>query len=158
MTISAVAARQYFLCLDMIDRLIAVTPDRLWREKRGGFVYWQQIFHALTGSIFWLRSEPGPFVEPYPGRGLHPELDGSPADDLSPAQLADLAAEVRREAETFFSRLGERLLDPSPLHNPITSLDVLFMQLRHLQYHIGCCNGVLRQEGAEAVEWAEFYG
>jgi hypothetical protein len=40
----------------------------------------------------------------------------------------------------------------------ISNMDVLLMQIRHIQYHVGHCNSILRDRGYRAVDWIEYCG
>jgi len=44
---------------------------------------------------------------------------------------------------------------PSDIYIKISNMDVILMQIRHLQYHVGHCNSILRERGAEAVDWID---
>lgn len=32
------------------------------------------------------------------------------------------------------------------------------MQIRHMQYHVGHCNSILRENNKEAVDWIDYLG
>lgn len=159
MNTQSIAEKQLSLSLEMLKNLIENAPDSVWNEKRGGFIFWQQIFHALTGALFWLRSEKGEFQEPYAGQNLYPELDGEPQGQLSREQLLDLYREVLEEKELLFGKLTEEtVIESSPLYGKISSLDVIFGQVRHIMYHIGHCDAILRDQELPAAKWVEYYG
>lgn len=44
-------------------------------------------------------------------------------------------------------------MEPCVLFEEITKLDVILMQVRHVQHHIGYCNGILNSNHVEAVKW-----
>lgn len=151
--------RQLNMCFDMLEKLVHAVPDKLWSEKRGGFLMWQQIFHALTGSQFWLRSEGGEFREPFESLNLYPELDGEPEMNLTKEQVLELLDETRELKDRLFDSLREEALEqPSVLYDKITNLDVILGQIRHLMYHIGHCNAILRDTDEQAAEWEDYYG
>ena len=147
------------LCLDMMEKLIEQAPDSIWNEQKGGFVFWQQILHALTGSKFWLRTEKSDFDEPFADRKVFPELDGKPENNLTRDELRSLFDEVKSSFEAYTADPSpDSLFEPCPLYDRITRLDVLLGQLRHMQHHIGCCNAILRDNGEKAVEWVDYFG
>ncbi|MGE5557484.1 MAG: hypothetical protein ACM3WV_02610 [Bacillota bacterium] len=54
----------------------------------------------------------------------------------------------------FFEALDDKKLS-SPLipDSKLTFGDVIISQIRHIQYHVGHCNSILRHHRFEAVEW-----
>ncbi|MDC7235594.1 MAG: DinB family protein [Spirochaetales bacterium] len=156
MDLNGVVKRQLFLCFEMMENLIRSAPDSLWNEKRGGFVFWQQIYHALTGAQYWLRTDTKEIPEPYCNLKLYPELEHDPESNLSKKQILKVLDDTASEAESFFDRYSSaQLLLDSVLVHDITGLDVVLMQIRHLQYHIGHCEGILREEGADVPDWLD---
>jgi hypothetical protein len=150
---------QFAMSYQMMEKQIEVCPDRLWNKRAGGYVFWQQIVHALTGTLYWLRPEGTPFVEPFAGRGVYPELEKTPETELSRDELRGLSKNVREQNERLFAgREADWLMEKSPVYDRILNLDAILMQIRHLQYHCGHCNSILRENGEKAVEWLEYNG
>lgn len=156
MDLNGVARRQLFLCFDMLESLIDKTPNAIWNEKKGGFVFWQQILHALRSSLYWLRTETEGFVEPYEELRVYPDLDNDPENELNKDQINKLLKEAEGLAAYYFDRYdSEQLLMDSVLDHNISGLDVVFMQIRHLQHHIGSCEAILRDSGLDVPEWLD---
>lgn len=159
MELKIIIERQFFLCLDSMKNLISHSPDEIWNMKRGGFVYWQQILHAITGSLFWLRTERQEFIEPFSELKVYPELEKDPENTLSKQQLAGLLQDLYTTATRFFNEIdSSALLSHSVLYEKITNLDVVLGQIRHLQYHIGHCESILRDTGIQDIPWIEYFG
>ncbi len=159
MEIVMVMQRQLSLCLLMLQRVIEATPDEIWPKVRGGYVYWQQIYHALHGAVYWLRTEHTLYTEPFSDLNLYPELDGIPEHTLSKEDLIQLLQDATRLAVDFFEDMTtQKLSESSEVFSEITNLDVICMQIRHLQYHIGHCNAILRESGYQAAEWVDYSG
>jgi hypothetical protein len=157
MHLQAITKGQLFLSFRAIDNLIAITPDEIWGQKRGGYVYWQQIVHAITGSLFWLRLANTPFNEPYAELNIYPELEKDPENALTKQQVKDLLHELTGLAENFFGYVDDdTLLAKSFIYDKVTNLEVVFGQIRHLQYHIGHCEAILRDSGIKEIEWVDY--
>ncbi len=154
------AVKTHFdLSYKMLQDLIQKCPDDLWNEKRGGYVFWQQILHSLTGVNFWMRTANERFIEPFEGKVLYPELDGDPKDSLTKEELKGYAKEVRSVCDAFFAGKDETWLNStSVLYDKITNMDIVFMLTRHIQYHTGYCDSILREDGFEATEWLDYFG
>jgi len=57
-------------------------------------------------------------------------------------------------ARNFFDELTDgRLLEPCVLYEEITKTDVILMQIRHVQHHIGYCNSILNSNHLETAKW-----
>ncbi len=151
--------KQLELSLGMIEGEIEACPDTLWNEKAGGFVFWQQILHALTGTLYWTRTSPGGFTEPFCDREVYPELDGDPVGRVTKEEMLGLAGETRKAVEAFLAGKDDAwLLAPNAIYAKISNADVAIGQIRHLMYHAGHCDSALRERGNSATEWLEYYG
>ena len=147
------------LSFESLLELIDVCPDELWDKKQGGFVFWQQILHALTGSLFWTRLEKKDFGEPFGEREVFPELDREPKGKISKAEMKTLANDVKRQMETFiYGKEDEWLNEPNAIYDKISNVDILLGQIRHIQYHVGHCEAGLRERNQKTVEWKDYFG
>ncbi|NLK86242.1 MAG: DinB family protein [Clostridiaceae bacterium] len=154
------AARTHFeMSLKMLQDLITKCPDELWNEKRGGYVFWQQILHALSGVDYWMRLSSDSFVEPFAGKVIYPELESDPVDSLSKDELQGYSNKVAALCKTFFAGKDDAWLrEASVLYDRISNMDIVFMLVRHMQYHTGHCDSILRESGFEPVEWVDYFG
>lgn len=151
--------KQFDLSFSMLEQMIEKCPDDLWNEKKGGFVFWQQLLHAFTGINFWLRTKNEEFIEPFADKKVYPELDNAPENQLTRSDIKEYKNFVKEIIEAFFGDKDDIwLVDSSILYDKITNLDVIFMQIRHIQYHVGHCNSILRENNREAVDWLDYFG
>lgn len=66
---------------------------------------------------------------------------------------------VKQISEVFFAGKDDEWLgENSIIYHKIKNLDVIFMRIRRIQYHVGHCNSILRENRREAVEWLDYYG
>lgn len=153
------AKTHFDLSFSMLENMIEKCPDDLWNEKKGGFVFWQQLLHAFTGINFWMRTNKDEFIEPFADKKVYPELDHDPENQLTKEDLTEYKNVAKEISRAFFDdKDNEWLGTESVIYNKIKNLDVIFMQVRHIQYHVGHCNSILRENGREAVEWYDYYG
>jgi uncharacterized damage-inducible protein DinB len=153
------AKRHFDLSFAMLDQVIAISPDELWEAKRGGIVYWQQLFHTLTGIYYWMRPSGDRFEEPFAGRGLYPELEQDPESHLSRAELLEFLENVKTVVRRFFDQNDDAWLYEKSAVNPkIKNIDIIYMQIRHIQYHVGHCEAILRENNYDTAEWLDWYG
>ena len=76
-----------------------------------------------------MRQPKSTFSEPFAGRKVYPELDHEPEDKITRDEMVEYKDTV-----------------------------IVFMQIRHIQYHVGHCNSILRERGLKAVDWIDYFG
>jgi len=147
------------LSLQMLVDVIRVCPDHLWSVKVSGFVFWQQIYHVLSGLLFWTRKEGGEFTEPFQDRKLFPELDGEPVSSISKSEMKALANRAKMQIEDFFDRTVDSWIKQNNVIYPkLLNIDVIEMQIRHIQYHVGHCDAALRERDFDPSQWYDYMG
>ncbi|WP_010252169.1 DinB family protein [Acetivibrio cellulolyticus] len=147
---------QFTLSFSMLEKLIEQCPDEIWNVNAGGYVFWQQIVHALCGANYWMRQPNIAFVEPFQERKVYPELDNKPEGYVSKSEMLDYKDIVKNICICYFEDKDDEWLTMlSAFNEKITNLDVVFMQIRHIQYHVGHCNSILRDRGLKPVDWIE---
>jgi hypothetical protein len=76
---------------------------------------------------------------------------------LTRAELLKYKDKIKKICKAFFlDKDDEWLNHSSPIYDQLTHLDAVFMQIRHIQYHIGHCNSILRERNAPAVDWIDY--
>lgn len=147
------------LSFDMLEKMFTQCPDELWNKKLAGFVFWQQILHALAGINFWMRQAGEEFAEPFADRKLYPELENDPEGSITRDELVEYKDTVKTICSSFFEgRNDEWLSEPSVIYDRINNIDIVFAQIRHVQYHVGHCDSILRDRNYKAVEWVDYFG
>jgi hypothetical protein len=151
--------RDLELAFEMVTSQIDVCPDSLWTEKAGGFCFWQQILHALTGALYWTHDPAQGFEEPYKEKNLFIELDGEPEGSVTKDELREVARKARAQiAALFAGRDDSWLSQPSLLYDKVSNADIVLGQIRHLMYHSGHCDSALRDRNLSASPWLEYRG
>ncbi len=150
---------QFIKTFAMMENMIEQCPEEIWSVKAGGFVFWQQIIHALSGANYWMRQPESAFTEPFADRKVYPELDNEPIGRVSREEMTEYKNYVKALCRDFFEGKDDSwLMEPSSILDKISNMDVLLMQIRHIQYHVGHCNSILRDRGYRAVDWIEYCG
>ncbi|MNW31001.1 DinB superfamily protein [compost metagenome] len=149
----AVLRRQYDPTVEMLKNLIEVCPDDLWMDVEQK--YWRHIFHATTSMKFWFRQHKDEeFVIPDFGKDIVEDLDKECSDHPTKEELVKYLEDILSVARSFFDELtDDRLLEPCVLYEEITKTDVILMQIRHVQHHVGYCNSILSSNHLEAAKW-----
>ncbi|MCT2535141.1 DinB family protein [Aquibacillus koreensis] len=159
MRLLEIAKNQFYLSFSMLEQMIDMCPDDLWYEQKDGFVFWQQLLHALTGMNFWFRLDNETFIEPFENKKVYPELQHVAEDPLSRQELFSYKEEVKATVEAYFANKDDAWLQKrSVVFKSLTNLDIIFGQVRHVQHHVGYCNSILREHNKGVVKWLDYYG
>jgi hypothetical protein len=148
-----VLTRHFAPSLAMLERIIAQCPNELWNEVNGGFPFWQQIFHAYESIDYWIRKTEDDYQEPKYDKDVTFDLDKTCTDFLTKEEIITYAKKIREKVEKYFMDLEGQNLLKSDNNNKFSHYDIMLCQIRHIQYHIGHCNAILRQNNYKAVDW-----
>ena len=152
---SASINKDYAHILGMITAMIDACPDALWKRKAGGFVFWQQLLHAVSTAAFFAG-------EGYAAPAVHQppdviQLKIAPSQDMSKAELKEYVTAVSQAVAAYCDALTKERLHArhetlsSYFGREITVRDSLLKLLWHTAYHLGCCDALLREEGVPGV-------
>ena len=156
---------QYHAGLAMLAECVEKCPDALWPEGRHPRAFWRIAFHAAFFTHLYLGQSEESF-EPWPERreGVHHRLWEEPAE-VEPYELP-AEAPVYTKAELleyirFVDGLVNRTVDGLDLETDETGfswypkmgkLSHQFMNLRHVQGHVGQLSELLMARGID-TEW-----
>jgi hypothetical protein len=149
-----VLKRHFDPSLEMLEKMIEQCPDEIWTQANGGFPFWQQIFHAYESIDYWMRKTDEKYEEPKFKKDVAFDLDKTCSDFLNKEELKTYSKKIRKKVEKFFNELeSQDFLRLNNGSDNFTYCDKVLCQIRHVQYHIGHCNSILRHFNYEAVEW-----
>ncbi|QVK18773.1 DinB family protein [Mycoplasmatota bacterium] len=150
---------QFNLVFSMLEKLIEESSEKIWNQKIGGHIYFQQLLHTLMGINFWFRDNNDQFIEPFKERGFYPEFEEDPLSVMSKTELINYKNTVKGIInQFFFNRSDQWLNEKSLVYSKLSNLDIIFMQVRHVQYHIGYCNALLHENEENKISWIDYYG
>jgi hypothetical protein len=146
--------RQFFPSLQMLANLIEACSERQWTAQDSGHPFWQRILHALVGIQFWFREADEEFAAPDFGQGSIPDLDAVPSFSVTKQRVREYHAAIARQADAFFLKMDDsRLVQISSICSACTYADIIIMQIRHIQHHVGYCNSLLHSNPEGAIKW-----
>lgn len=149
-----VLQRHFDPSFEMLEKMIRQCPDEIWTQANGGFPFWQQIFHAYESIDYWMGITDENYEEPKFDKDVTFDLDKTCSDFLSKEELETYSKKIGKKVEKFFNELESQdflmLINGS---DKFTYCDKVLCQIRHVQYHVGHCNSILRHFGYEAVDW-----
>ncbi|ASA20867.1 DinB family protein [Paenibacillus donghaensis] len=138
--------------LVMLEQLVEVCPEDIWLDRRRN--YWKHVLHAITGIAFWMRQQDETFQLPDFGNGISPDFEDESTASPTMAEVTGYIRQMKDKAVGFLKQLDDSgLLAASAVYPPMTQADVVIMQIRHIQHHIGYCNHILSESGHHTVLW-----
>jgi len=157
--------RQYDYSLTMLGEMIEACPKEIWTEIKGLFPFWQQLYHALYWTdyniqescdgvkIFCWKTEKNVTHELDKEKTIFPEY-------LTKNELSFYFQLFIEKKDRFFSNITDKiLLEPIPhRQDGCTYLDIITNQIRHIMYHVGHCDCILRENGYSEIAWLSIYG
>jgi DNA replicative helicase MCM subunit Mcm2 (Cdc46/Mcm family) len=149
--------KNYLIAFNGLVSLIEYCPEKLWTEKSGGYLFAQQILHAIACSIHYLHyeDETEELNEPIIARAdeLQPELKKTAKEVLNKKELQSLVEKFRHKINSYFKLLEDRIEERSISDNNQNNLGVVLMEIRHLSYHAGHLDCILREKGFKSPGW-----
>ena len=150
--------RSFDPSMEMLQGVVDNCPEDLWFDDSIGFPFWQQIWHVLFFVDVWLRED---YTRGVPYRVFEKDLPEDLAkrsdDHLTQAEAREYLARLKDKTERFFSQLDDdKLLAPIVEGRPNTYLDTILGQIRHIQYHVGHSNCLLKSREADTSRWVAF--
>jgi hypothetical protein len=137
-------------------QFIDVCPEAIWKEKFGGWPVWQQLYHGISATDFFIRALDGRAVPDLcpAGASLH-----SAADCPAPAKadVREFAAKIKQAADDWIASLNDAALPKkhegasSRMGRDCTNAGIMVLLTGHLLYHLGSCDAALRQHGLKGV-------
>ncbi len=161
---------QYHAGLAMLAECVEKCPDALWDEGEYPRSFWRIAFHAAFFTQLYLGQNEAAF-QPWPGRreGIHHRLWSEPGE-VEPYELpedaaiynkAEIAAYIRFVDEQVAPTVATLDLDSEetgfPWYPNMRKLSHQFMNLRHLQGHVGQLSERLMAAGID-TDWVSRSG
>jgi hypothetical protein len=162
--------------IDMLRNAIELCPEELWYSNRK---FYYMTYHTVVFIDYYTSMPPRNFTAALPYTLTEPaKLPADAIDDILPDKLhskQELLAwlQVCRDkcrqliANLTEEQLGQRwaadtpdinltLSDPRVIQDSV--LDVLFLNMRHVQHHTAQLNLILRQTINDAPDWVAHAG
>ncbi len=142
----------------LMEKQIEVCPDALWNKKGGGYVFWQQVLHSIAcAELFALTGvdDKTVLLDKYDREIIF--LLKEPDFEVSKATMLEHARLAKAVADKFVTGLSAaNLTDTQPRLSKTfgreqTMQNAVMALIRHCNYHLGCCDAVLRENGVKGV-------
>ena len=148
--------QQFGASIDMLENALFACPDELWGDRSEQPEYWYLIYHTL----FWLDlylsgsvegfSPPEPFtLEELDPAGLMPERV------YAKDELHDYLRHCRQKCRAMIETLTDEKAKELSVFGwgEISFVELLLINMRHVQHHAAQLNLILRQKVGSAPGW-----
>lgn len=150
-----ISRRQYQAFFAMFRQRLETCPSQLWDERGDEPPFWQQAYHTLFYTDFYLSDAPSTFQRPAFDPGNLSDLSLLPEQALTPPQVLEYLDSVAAKFEALAGRLAnDGLAGPNPFHwTGPTVAHRLSYNLRHAQHHLGWMDSFIHRRGGEPMKW-----
>ncbi len=156
MVIADILERHFTPCLRMLESVIFTCPEMLWRKTGNHAPLWQHVMHTIESIDYFLTDGELPYLsEPYK-RNIPLDFNEKDLEYIDPAACVEYFQKIKRKCERFLSVYKDRPMEKSIRAAHYTILDILLVQIRHIQYHIGYCSSILARYGEPDISWLGF--
>lgn len=151
-----ICRNDYRAILEMTRKAIELCPDDLWDKSLDDEpAFWQQVYHTVFYTDFYLSEAPDKFRAPTFNRDGMSNLEETPGDAPSKEQMLQYLEEAVERCEAALSKLTAKELEGEnrfPWTGP-TLAHRLIYNIRHSQHHVGWMNSILSRKANCAAEW-----
>jgi uncharacterized damage-inducible protein DinB len=156
---------QFGAALRMLRLAIDKCPDDLWDDRSEGPPFWQTAYHILYVCDLYMSDSPDAFTPPefhvehanlfageYPWL---PEPVGPPSRAFQKTQLLEYLVRCWNKSKTTVETMTAAQAQKRCgfFWYEVTVLELLLLNLRHVQHHTGQLVAALRRRRNIGVEW-----
>jgi hypothetical protein len=145
----------YDAIFKMLDEIISLCPDELWNVRTDEPPFWQQLYHTIFYTDFYISEAMWTFKKPTFADEKANDLKYVASEAPSPKQMQDYLEEAKRNCMSALEKMApEQLEGENPFHwTGPTPAHRLIYNIRHAQHHIGWLNSMLARKTGKSAEW-----
>jgi hypothetical protein len=141
----------------VLEQAVELCPDALWKEKVGGFYFWQQIVHVFgIVDLVCAETADAPLSQNVYSMDIIRLMQHG---DAAPAKrdVLTFAAQMKNVAHAYFARMtDDRLFTRNEyrtarLGKEASQIDAMITLVGHGQYHVGICGACFRDRGIQGI-------
>ncbi len=133
--------------------MINSCPDNFWAEEQENKSIWKRVLHVLESIDYWLTDFTN-YDFPELFEGYSAEMDQKSISSVPKNKMIRYKSLIEEKLHLFFENIDDSvLLKYSSKHPQQTYLDIILIQIRHIQINVGYCNQSFHYKGLKAPEW-----
>lgn len=141
----------------LLKKFIEICPDDIWQQKSGGWPVWQQVYHTVIATDFFISSSNQEAITLPLDEETASLSTNTPKKAICRAEMLKLAEIMQARAEKYFNGLQDNMLAKKDealsagMGAEATNAMAVSMLAGHIFYHLGSCDAALRDNGLEGV-------
>ena len=150
-----ICRNDYRAVFEMVREAIKNCPEALWNERVDEPAFWQQAYHTLFFTGFYLSDSPESSQIETSIEAEARNLEHIPSAAPSRQQMQDYLEQVSVKCENFLDSLDSAALGgKNTFHwtGPTLAYRITY-NIRHAQHHVGWMNSILSRKGAQPANW-----
>lgn len=152
-TMIGIVKRQSEKLFRNIEFILDFSDDQLLQRPIASWPLWRQLYHLLHSLDQWFIN-PYAYVEPsvdaHAIKSLDTEIDSQPT---SLESLYDYFKSIEHKIAEYLSELSSESLLEHPIGSPLSRLDLILGEFRHVMYHVGMIHGYILMESGEIPDY-----
>ncbi|MBD3180860.1 hypothetical protein GF312_01110 [Candidatus Poribacteria bacterium] len=150
-----VCRTNYNALLEMLGEIIELCPDELWDDKTDGPPFWQQLYHTIGYTDFYISESIESFEKPTFAEENAFDLTHDVKKAVSRKQMQKYLEVVKKHCNAALNNMTiEYLEGKNPFHwTGPTPAHRLVYNIRHTQHHIGWLNSILAKKIGKTAKW-----
>ncbi len=150
-----ICRNDYHAVFQMTRRAIELCPDSMWDERTDEPPFWQQAYHTVFYTDFYLSDSPDAFQDPSITDERAADLKTKPSNIPSQEQLLNYLEAVSEKCDVVLHKLTAEQLEGEnsfPWTGPNLGRRMTY-NIRHAQHHVGWLNSMLSRKTGKAADW-----
>jgi len=145
----------YKAIFKMLDEIINLCPDELWNVRTDEPPFWQQLYHTIFYTDFYISEAMWTFKSPTFVEDKANDLEYVASEAPSREQMQDYLEEAKKNCMSALEKMtSEQLEGENPFHwTGPTPAHRLVYNIRHTQHHVGWLNSMLARKTGKSAKW-----
>jgi uncharacterized damage-inducible protein DinB len=145
----------YEAIFKMLDEIIKLCPDELWNVRTDESPFWQQLYHTIFYTDFYISEAMWTFKKPTFAEEKANDLAYVASEAPTREQMQSYLEEAKKNCMSALEKMTpEQLEGENPFHwTGPTPAHRLVYNIRHTQHHVGWLNSMLARKTGKSAEW-----
>jgi len=145
--------RHFLPSLHMLEVVIETSSEDMWNKTENHAPLWQHVMHTLESIDYCFTDEQLAYLAEEYKQHIPYDFSETQLEAISQTKCREYFQKVKDKSAQFFIKYKEELFNECYRLKNLTVLDVLLVQIRHIQYHSAYCSSIFSRNGLEDITW-----